>query len=57
MAKVPVRKVQIAGTLRARESVRLGSVDAVQGIQYLVDSFLLTPERGEAVLEHAAVDA
>lgn len=42
----------ILATLRARDSVRLGSVDAVNGIGYLVSVGLLTPERGAEVLHY-----
>lgn len=42
----------ILGTLRARDSVRLGSVDAVNGIAYLVAAGLLTSERGAEVLHY-----
>lgn len=42
----------ILGTLRARDSVRLGSVDAVDGIAYLVAAGLLTQQRGEDVLRY-----
>lgn len=44
----------ILATLRARDSVRLGSVDAVNGIAYLVAAGLLTAERGEDVLRYDA---
>lgn len=40
----------ILATLRARDSVRLGSADAVNGIAYLVAAGLLTSERGADVL-------
>ncbi len=46
--------IAILATLRARDSVRLGSVDAVQGIGYLVSVGLLTAERGAAVLHYEA---
>lgn len=42
----------ILATLRARDSVRLGSADAVNGIGYLVSVGLLTPERGAEVLHY-----
>lgn len=42
----------ILATLRARDSVRLGSVDAVNGIAYLVAAGLLTAERGAEVLHY-----
>ena len=43
----------ILATLRAREApVRLGSTDAVNGIDYLVNAGLLTPERGVEVLHY-----
>ncbi len=42
----------ILATLRARDSVRLWSVDAVNGIAYLVASGLLTSERGAEVLRY-----
>lgn len=42
----------ILATLRARDSVRLGSPDAVNGIDYLVSVGLLTPERGAEVLHY-----
>lgn len=42
----------ILATLRARDSVRLGSVDAVNGIAYLVTAGLLTQQRGEDVLRY-----
>jgi len=42
----------ILATLRARESVRLWSVDAVNGIAYLVTAGLLTAERGAEVLHY-----
>jgi hypothetical protein len=44
----------ILGTLRARDSVRLGSVDAINGIAYLVAAGLLTAERAEDVLRYDA---
>lgn len=42
----------ILATLRARDSVRLGSADAVNGIAYLVAAGLLTQQRGEDVLRY-----
>lgn len=42
----------ILATLRAHESVRLGSADAVNGIAYLVGVGLLTQERGAEVLHY-----
>lgn len=42
----------ILATLRARDSVRLGSTDAVQGVGYLVAAGFLTAERGAAVLHY-----
>lgn len=42
----------ILATLRARDSVRLGSADAVNGIAYLVAAGLLTSERGAEVLHY-----
>ena len=42
----------ILATLRAQDSVRLGSVDAVNGIAYLVAAGLLTSERGGEVLHY-----
>ena len=42
----------ILATLRAQDSVRLGSVDAVNGIAYLVAAGLLTSERGAEVLHY-----
>lgn len=42
----------ILATLRARDSVRLGSPDAVNGIAYLVAAGLLTQQRGEDVLRY-----
>ena len=42
----------ILATLRARDSVRLGSADAINGIGYLVSAGLLTSERGAAVLAY-----
>lgn len=42
----------ILATLRARDSVRLGSVDAVQGVGYLVSAGFLTAERGAEVLHY-----
>lgn len=42
----------ILATLRARDSVRLGSSDAVQGVGYLVAAGYLTVERGAAVLHY-----
>ena len=42
----------ILATLRARDSVRLGSADAVNGVAYLVSVGLLTSERGAAVLAY-----
>lgn len=42
----------ILATLRARDSVRLGSVDAVQGVGYLVAAGFLTAERGAEVLHY-----
>lgn len=42
----------ILANLRARDSVRLGSADAVNGIAYLVASGLLTQQRGEDVLRY-----
>jgi hypothetical protein len=42
----------ILATLRAQDSVRLGSVDAVNGIAYLVAAGLLTQQRGEDVLRY-----
>lgn|SRR5574343_1591195 len=47
----------ILTTLRARDSVRLGSVDAVNGIAYLVAAGLLTAERGEDVLRYGVSSA
>lgn len=44
--------VAILATLRAHDSVRLGSVAAVQGIGYLVSAGLLTAERGAEVLAY-----
>lgn len=46
----------ILATLRARESVRLGSADAVNGIAYLVAAGLLTAERGAEVLHYEPQD-
>lgn len=42
----------ILATLRARDSVRLWSVDAINGIAYLVAAGLLTSERGAEVLHY-----
>jgi len=42
----------IIATLRARDSVRLGSADAVNGIAYLVAAGLLTQQRGAEVLHY-----
>lgn len=42
----------ILATLRARDSVRLGSADAVNGVGYLVSAGLLTQERADAVLNY-----
>lgn len=42
----------ILATLRARDSVRLGSADAVNGIAYLVAAGLLTAERAAEVLHY-----
>jgi len=42
----------ILATLRARDSVRLGSADAVNGIAYLVAAGLLMAERAAEVLHY-----
>jgi hypothetical protein len=42
----------ILATLRAQDSVRLGSTDAVNGIAYLVAAGLLTAERAAEVLHY-----
>lgn len=47
----------ILATLRARDSVRLGSADAVNGIAYLVAAGLLTQQRGEDVLRYGVSSA
>lgn len=44
--------VAILAHLRSRDSVRLGSADAVNGIAYLVAAGLLTSERGAEVLHY-----
>lgn len=46
--------IAILATLRARDSVRLGSADAVNGIGYLVSAGLLTAERGAEVMAYGA---
>lgn len=46
----------ILANLRARDSVRLGSVDAVNGIAYLIAAGLLTSERGAEVLHYEPQD-
>lgn len=46
----------ILANLRARESVRLGSADAVNGIAYLIAAGLLTSERGAEVLHYEPQD-
>lgn len=42
----------ILATLRARDSVRLGSPDALSGVGYLVSAGLLTQQRADIVLAY-----
>ena len=44
--------IGILAILRARDNVRLGSPDAINGIGYLVSAGYLTAERGAAVLAY-----
>lgn len=44
--------IAILSHLRSRDSVRLGSVEAINGVAYLVGAGLLTQERGAAVLAY-----
>jgi len=44
--------IGILATLRARNTVRLGSDDAIQGVAYLVGTGKLTQARGDAVLHY-----